>query len=155
MGKIGFSQIRQETLKLRFQGSVEPKGIERIELLGIQCPMNAKTSIRVVLWTRPPIGPLVGAGFRLSSLPGCCGVLVSHESYVTQALQRRGLGLLMQEMKEFIAREYRVGKMIATVLQGNKAEETLLLKTGWRPGVAFRNRRTDNLIVEWEKTFTY
>jgi GNAT superfamily N-acetyltransferase len=91
------------------------------------------------------------ASFRLQALPSCCGVLVSYDSFVAPEWRRRGLGRLMQDMKEFLARQMGVGKLIATVIQGNLAEEKLLTFTGWFPGKPFKNGRSGAVLIEWEK----
>jgi len=93
------------------------------------------------------------ASFRLQSLPSCCGVLVSHDSYVVDAWRGKGLGNLMQDMKTWLGETLKIGKMIATVHQGNAAEEHLLRKYGWRPGEPFLNHRSGSTIIEWEKVF--
>jgi hypothetical protein len=91
------------------------------------------------------------AHFELSVLPGCGGVLVSHNSWVGYLERGKGIGNLMQDMKLWVAKRLEVGKMIATVVHGNGAEQQLLHKHGWTHGQPFWNPHTNNRVVEWEK----
>jgi hypothetical protein len=91
------------------------------------------------------------AHFELSALPGCGGILVSHNSWVGYEYRGTGIGSLMQDMKRWVAEQIEVRKLIATVVQGNNPEEQLLLKHGWTRGLPFWNPHTSNHVVEWEK----
>lgn len=93
------------------------------------------------------------AKFKLVSMPGCCGVLISTDSWVHESWRGRGIGKLMQTMKEWFARELKIGCLLATVVKGNQPEENLLRKTGWRPVSEFVNPKTGNTINVWKKEF--
>lgn len=89
--------------------------------------------------------------FSLTRMPGCCGILVSHGTSVGYDLRNKGLGSLMQNMKEWIARRRMVGKMIATTLEGNEAQNHLMQKFNWKRTDMFINPKTHNRIIQWEK----
>jgi len=91
------------------------------------------------------------ARFSLKNLAGCCGAVISWESYVEKEWRGQGLGQLMQEMKVYLAEKLRVGLLLATVVQGNEAEERLLRKSGWTPSSPFANPKTNNQIQVWQK----
>lgn len=95
--------------------------------------------------------PYNATGFTLAAMPGCCGVLVSTSSFVQEEWRGRGIGTFMQSIKEWIAREFQVGCLLATVVKGNQPEEKLLRKTGWNPVSEFVNPKTGNTINVWKK----
>jgi hypothetical protein len=95
------------------------------------------------------------ATFTLQQLPGCGGVLLSHNSYVTLGEQGKGVGSFLQEMKMWIAAKLEAGMLLATVTCGNTAEEGLLEKHGWfRLGLPFRNVHTENKVQLWRRMLT-
>lgn len=128
---------------------------------------DVQNSMRVCLWdSHPRVERIVGndteptvfggydyicASFRLTTLPSCCGVLVSHDTYVVDQWRGKGLAHLMHGMKDWLGGRLRIGKMIATVMDGNAAEEHILQKHGWVRGEPFTNHRTGRSIVQWEK----
>ena len=86
------------------------------------------------------------ASFGLSTLPGCCGALVSHWASINESFRRKGLGVIMLMVRMSAARRLKYGQMLATVLATNLPEQTLLLQNGWLRVGEFRNPRTNSLI---------
>lgn len=149
-------------LRHEFLSKIQERGLQDLRVLGPYSKKdtpfdngNHEVNATVQLLAVKPGFIKDMAHFTLVSMPGCCGVMVSTKSEVDAALRRKGVGLLMQEMKEYIARRYRIGKLVATVIKGNKAEESLLLRAGWVAGQPFKNARTGNTIIEWEKVLAY
>src|SRR5687768_9885709 len=62
------------------------------------------------------------AGWRLVGLPGCCGVVVSTEAWVTTKHQRKGLNTLLNKVREEIAKANRYGMIICTTISNNIPE---------------------------------
>ena len=141
-----------------FTPAILAYGMINIEIVGdLNLNLNLKdehSSTRVCLWARYPDGNhFIAAGFSLRPMAGCCGVLISHQSFVAHAWQGKGIGHLMQDMKDWIGKTLKIGKLIATVVEGNGAEEHILRKHGWAAGIPFINHRTGHTVVEWEKVF--
>lgn len=109
--------------------------------------------VSISVQEKDKVYPYSVAGFSLMPMPGCCGILVSTGSFVHESWRGRGIGKLMQTMKEWFARELKVGCLLATVVKGNQPEENLLRKTGWRPVSEFVNPKTGNTINVWKKEF--
>jgi hypothetical protein len=138
-----------------FTPIIQGLGMVGIEVMGDLNLKDENTSVRIALWSKqpPPCQNFIAASFSLRPLPSCCGVLVSHQSYVTESWRGRGVGSVMQDMKTWLGRTLRIGKMIATVVEGNATEEHILRKYGWVSGAPFVNHRTGHTVVEWEKVF--
>lgn len=86
------------------------------------------------------------AEFSMSPMPGCCGVVIAHNSAVTPKFRRKGLGTLLLTAKMSVARRLGYGQMIATVLTNNIGEQALLSKLGFVRAGEFRNPKTGNLV---------
>lgn len=92
------------------------------------------------------------AHFTLSQQSGCCGALVSHNTYVYEPHRGQGVGQAILDLKEAIAKEFGYSTLVATVDLKNKAEVHILQKHGWSKGWEFKNDRTGNLIGFFFKT---
>jgi hypothetical protein len=88
---------------------------------------------------------------KLVELPGCCGVAVSTGLSVSHEYTNKGIGNLMQQIRDYVARRLNYGKIIATVVVGNKSEEHLLKKFGFVSTPEFTNPKTGHRIRLWEK----
>jgi hypothetical protein len=92
------------------------------------------------------------AAFQLEHMPGCGGILMSHGTWVGHRDRGKGIGTLMQEMKMWLASKLEAGMLLATVIVGNKPEEAILGKHGWKQvGPTFRNVHTGNNVQMWQK----
>ena len=91
------------------------------------------------------------ASFSLQQQIGCCGTLVSTETYVREQNRGQGLGQAMMDLKEAIAVQFGYSSMIASVVKGNLAEIHILEKRGWLKGFEFTNARTKNVVVYYFK----
>jgi GNAT superfamily N-acetyltransferase len=70
--------------------------------------------------------------FKLSFMPGNRRTLISHAVAIRPECRGHGLGTLYCRVRERAAREAGVTLMLATVMDDNKPEISLLLKCGWR-----------------------
>lgn len=93
------------------------------------------------------VGPNWVAGFSLSPLPGCCGVVISHGAGVDPRYQGKGVGTLMNAMRVDIARLYGYGTMLCTDLVTNTPQRRILARNGWKDVHTFTNPRTDNELA--------
>lgn len=84
--------------------------------------------------------------YSLSPLPGCCGVVVSHGSMINISQRNKGLGDYFHKERLSLVEELGYSCAICTVISGNKAEERILEKNGWKKIHSFVNSRTSNLI---------
>lgn len=86
------------------------------------------------------------AKFALAPLPGCCGVVVSHDSEIFPAFRSRGYGRSFHAMKEAVAIKFGYSAMLATTQLRNIPEVVGAAKARWRILESFRNLRTQNDI---------
>ncbi len=92
------------------------------------------------------------AKFSLKELPGCCGVLVSFHTHVTERYRGKGINTFLQSIKEDIAGSNGYTLLMATVnIVDNPAEVHVLEKSGWARVDDFTNSRTGNHIGVFTK----
>lgn len=93
------------------------------------------------------------ASFKLNQLHGQCGVVVSNATVVTDNHRRKGVGTILQTIKELVAKHCDYSQMLATTNLHNEYQERILRKYGWYdvPMLAFRNKRSGNNITIWGK----
>lgn len=84
------------------------------------------------------------ANFYLQQLPGCCGVCISHSNYISPHYRNKGLGRLLNRMRQQIAWDSGYTIMLCTDRKANVPQQKILKKTGWEEVSAFKNRRTQN-----------
>ena len=104
---------------------------------------------------KPPLGEYILkmnggayiAGFGLKEMIGCCGICVSTASWVHENYQRRGLGSLLNKLRQDLAREMGYSILLCTDRLQNKAQRKLLAKAGWEDIYEFTNQRTSNRIA--------
>lgn len=86
------------------------------------------------------------AKFRLQQLPGCCGVLVSYHANVKLAWRCKGLGTILNKMRQQIAWNKGYTLLLCTDVMENDPQQKILERNGWVPVTEFKNRRTDNEV---------
>jgi hypothetical protein len=86
--------------------------------------------------------------FTLAPLPGCCGVVVSIDSYLAK---NEASGKIFHELKAAVARELGYSRMIATTQTRNFPELIGAAKNGWKMHEAFINKRTGEQLTVMEK----
>lgn len=89
--------------------------------------------------------------FSITQMPGCCGVVVFYHASVTTKFSGRGLGRLFLQLREkaAILAGYTVAH--ATVLESNIPESKLLHSEGWEVLTEFKNKRTRNKVLLFQK----
>lgn len=81
-----------------------------------------------------------------SPFPGCCGIVVSHNTFLTERTRHSGLSNSFRKLKEHIARETGYTKMIATTQMSNIPAVGNFFKSRYRFVETFVNKRTNNLL---------
>ena len=87
------------------------------------------------------------AHFRLSEMPGCCGMLISYNSYVYRDYRRNGLGALLNRYRIQLALRLGYTSIISTDVKNNPAQSKILKRHGWKEVWSFNNIRTNNEIL--------
>lgn len=101
---------------------------------------NIKQDTRI--WTNEkPI-----AGFALTEMPGCCGICVSYYSFVEKEYRSKGLGTLLNQLRQQLAYDYGYTILLCTDLEDNLHQQKILLKNGWNKLLTFINNRTTNKV---------
>ena len=86
------------------------------------------------------------ATFSLSELPGCCGVVVSHGTWIIAGYRNKGLGTLLADIKIEIAKYWGYTIMLCTDIAGNTPQRKILDSNNWKTIGSFINKRTGNDI---------
>lgn len=89
--------------------------------------------------------------FSLTQLPGCCGILVSHNTFVDMPYRGKGIAKFLQKIKEEIAKDNQFTMLMCTTRKDNKVQNKLLKKSGWQKINKFKNKRTRNNLFVWVK----
>lgn len=87
------------------------------------------------------------AHFHLSQLVWCCGICVSTGAYVYEEYRNKGLGSLLNELRQHIATELGYGLLLCTDKLSNTAQRKVLAKNNWQDVYTFTNPRTGNELV--------
>lgn len=87
------------------------------------------------------------SGFTLKEMIGCCGICVSTGAWVHDNYQKRGLGSLLNKLRQDLAREMGYSVLLCTDRLNNKPQRKLLNKAGWEDVYEFTNSRTNNRIA--------
>jgi len=95
-----------------------------------------------------PYNQWVIGQFSFSALPGCCGVVVSHNTRRTGYLydQNRLLSDRFRRIKEAFAEHLGYSVMIATTDMANLPAVGNMFKSNYKIVDTFNNKRTDHLI---------
>lgn len=93
------------------------------------------------------------ASFGVTELPGCCGVVVFHNSIVEVAYRKHGIGRRLLEARERAGRDRGYTVLMATVRLDNKDELRLLRDAHWVSCHSFKNQRTNNEVAIYVKSF--
>ena len=96
---------------------------------------------------KPRYADIPIASFTLKQMIGCCGILVSTNTYVDKKYQGQGIAHEFMELKIAIAKELGYSMMMSTVDIGNNpAEVHILEKFGWKKIQEFVNKRTKHTL---------
>lgn len=87
------------------------------------------------------------SSFSLTPLPGCCGVVVSHNASVHSDYQRKGIGNLCHEFRVSMCKHLNYTLMLCTDVVTNQPQQKILDKHGWQHIFQFNNKRTGNTVA--------
>ena len=90
-------------------------------------------------------GPEI-AYFWLNQFPGCCGLVVSTDSWMEPSWRGTKWGKDFHALKSLVAKHYGYTAMIMTTQLRNIPEVVGAAKARWHFCHFFRNKRTDNDI---------
>lgn len=96
-----------------------------------------------VEYVNPPIRI---AQWTLTPMPGCCGILISTNSYVNYPYRKLGLGTILNKYRIQQATEKGYGLLFCTDKDTNIPQKNILAKNGWELINNFTNPRTGNLV---------
>ncbi len=113
-------------------------------------------AIKVTSKEQTPLGSVVYQeepkwSFKMSDLPGCCGILVSFNTAIAATARGKGLGHALQVLKEHIARRLYYGLMLATIVASNEPEKRVLQDSGWGQIDEFINPKTGHKVLLFSK----
>lgn len=89
--------------------------------------------------------PSIANGY-LTPQPGCCGLIISHNSAIATLWQGKGIGGLMNKLRLKVAAYLGYGTVICTDVAKNEPQNKLLAKNGWTKVHDFKNPRTGNIV---------
>jgi hypothetical protein len=90
-------------------------------------------------------GPL--GHFLLAPMPGCCGVVISTDTWIRPERRGQGFSKAMQAAKAHIATLLGYTLMLATIQMENIPELKSALGNGWKVDRTFTNKRTGKLLA--------
>lgn len=85
--------------------------------------------------------------FHLSSMPGCCGVCVSHYAELTPENRHKGLRWAFRDIKGYVGSLMGYSAMIATSEVENIPAFMSMQKSGYSIDHTFVNRRTNHVLA--------
>jgi hypothetical protein len=92
------------------------------------------------------LGREIVADFKLSELPGCCGVCVSFFAHVFPDFRGKGIGTMLNRLRIAIAKEAKYGLLICTDVDNNIPQNKILAKNGWELAANFINPKTKHCV---------
>lgn len=84
--------------------------------------------------------------FSLSTLHGCCGVLVFYNAYVNPKFRGNGVGSELNKIALRIGKSLNYGSIICTDVINNEYQEKILKKNNWKNLFNFKNPNTNNSV---------
>lgn len=91
-------------------------------------------------------GDISVAQWELYQMPHCCGICVSTKAEVNPTYRSRGIGTLLNNLRQDIARMLGYSLLLCTDIDKNTHQTQLLDTNGWRKVHTFVNRRTNNSV---------
>lgn len=85
--------------------------------------------------------------FRFSPMPGCCGVVVSHDTHVVPEWRGSGASRHFREIKDLVARELGYSCVVMTTQMHNVPAVKNMFNRGFKVAGTFNNKRTNNLLA--------
>lgn len=92
--------------------------------------------------------------FHFSPMPGCCGVVVSHNTFLNKDYHHSNVSNPFRKIKHELAKALGYTLMIATTQMENLPGVGNMIKAGYMMPKTFTNKRTGNLIGLGYKVLT-
>jgi len=89
--------------------------------------------------------------FFLSTFPGCCGIMISHNTYVDPIYRKKGISKILQTLKEEIAIETGFSLLLAVDLENSISKDFLPKFKWYEIGKRFKNKRSGNELLLFAK----
>lgn len=86
------------------------------------------------------------ASFKLYPMINCCGIAVSTQAHVVEFWRNKGLGTVLNQVRQDIARADGYSLLLCTDVGSNTYQRKILAHNGWRDLTSFINRRTKNEV---------
>jgi hypothetical protein len=87
------------------------------------------------------------ASWELYRMPHCCGIVVSCRAFVAEEFRHKGLGTVLNNLRQEIGRGLGYSLMMCTDIETNSPQRKLLKTNGWRDLTSFVNARTKNRVL--------
>jgi len=84
--------------------------------------------------------------FYFSPMPGCCGIVVSHNTFLNTDCRGSGVSDPFRKIKNELAKALGYTVMIATTQMHNLPGVGNMIKSKYKIPLTFTNKRTSNLI---------
>lgn len=92
--------------------------------------------------------------FYFSPMPGCCGVVVSHHTFLNKDSRHSGVSDNFRKIKHELAKALGYTVMLATTQMENLPGVGNMMKSNYKIPLTFTNKRTNNLIGLGYKVLT-
>lgn len=89
--------------------------------------------------------------FAIMPMPGCRGIAIFHHVCLEPQFRHKGLGPVLLKAREDAVRAAGFSLAMATVVETNADELSVLRKAGWTTADAFENRRTKHRVFVMTK----
>jgi len=90
--------------------------------------------------------------FTLAPMPGCCGIVISTDTWLEPSARNSGFSDEFRKLKHKLAKDLGYSVMIATTQTKDIPAFKNMLKSNYEIVKVFRNKRTDNDIAIGVKT---
>lgn len=101
---------------------------------------------RLVIGDTTTANHTVVSTWELWQMKNCCGICVSTAVQVKEEFRKKGLGTLLNKIRQHIAKLDGYGLLLCTDVLSNKPQQKVLAANGWTCVQEFKNPRTNNKI---------
>ena len=84
--------------------------------------------------------------FYFSPMPGCCGIVISHDTFLNKNYRGTDVSDAFRKIKNELAKELGYTVMIATTQMTNLPGVGNMMKSKYKIPLTFTNKRTNNLL---------
>lgn len=87
------------------------------------------------------------AQFSVSYFPGCCGIAISHFSWIREDRRNAGLGTVLNNIRIREAKRWGFTVLMCTDIENNTPQQKILTKNNWQKLMTFTNLNTGNNVA--------